>query len=76
LELAREKLRQLEAPDTAPVPLSVPWDSSPAALYPQQNDLFAAAEPHPVVAELAEINPDELSPKEALALLYQLREKL
>jgi hypothetical protein len=29
-----------------------------------------------VVAELAEINPDELSPKEALALLYQLREKL
>ena len=76
LELAREKLRQLEAPDTAPVPLSMPWDSSPAARYPQQNDLFAAAEPHPVVAELAEINPDELSPKEALALLYQLREKL
>ena len=46
-----------------------------------QNDLFAGAgktiEPEPpedpVRAELAKINPDELSPREALELLYRLK---
>jgi DNA mismatch repair protein MutS len=31
-----------------------------------------AAAPHPVVAELNELNPDELSPREALEALYRL----
>ncbi|HKO89025.1 MAG TPA: DNA mismatch repair protein MutS, partial [Burkholderiales bacterium] len=46
-----------------------------------QPDLFVAnaiaepmeAEPHPVVDTLADINPDELSPREALELLYKLK---
>jgi DNA mismatch repair protein MutS len=32
-----------------------------------------AAGPSPVVARLAEVHPDELSPREALALLYELK---
>jgi DNA mismatch repair protein MutS len=44
-----------------------------------QSDLFAAAapesasEPHPALDLLAAIKPDELSPKEALELLYKLK---
>jgi DNA mismatch repair protein MutS len=43
-------------------------------------DLFSAAVPapepavsHPALDALADLNPDELSPKEALALIYKLR---
>ena len=45
-----------------------------------QNDLFAGAapppenEPHPALDLLASIKPDELSPKEALELLYKLKQ--
>ena len=44
-----------------------------------QTDLFAGAapapeaEPHPALDLLAAIKPDELSPKEALELLYKLK---
>ncbi len=44
-----------------------------------QSDLFAgaapepASEPHPVLDLLASVKPDELSPKEALELLYKLK---
>jgi DNA mismatch repair protein MutS len=50
-----------------------------------QRDLFKAADPAPVagapeepgaVKRLREIDPDTLSPKEALELLYQLRKQL
>lgn len=41
---------------------------------PQQRDLFATIEkPHPVITQLQELNPDQLSPKEALDLIYQLK---
>lgn len=41
---------------------------------PEQRDLFSqVTEPHPVLTHLRELNPDQLSPKEALDLLYQLR---
>lgn len=33
-------------------------------------------EEHPIISELKGINPDELSPKEALELFYKIREKL
>ncbi len=45
-----------------------------------QSDLFAAvapepaAEPHPALDLLASIKPDELSPKEALEILYKLKQ--
>jgi DNA mismatch repair protein MutS len=44
------------------------------AQAPAQQDLFAAVcEDHSVVARLKEINPDQLSAKEALDLIYQLK---
>lgn len=40
----------------------------------QQQDLFAEPQQeHPVVLQLREINPDQLTPKEALELMYQLK---
>jgi len=46
----------------------------------QQPDLFAAAraapEPHPLFAQLRAIDPDTLSPKEALELIYRLKRTL
>ena len=52
-----------------------------AAVNPLQPDLFAQdfsveapeAEPHPVVEQLAAIDPDSLTPREALDLLYALK---
>ena len=52
-----------------------------ACFNPQQPDLFAslpepepvAPEPHPALVQLAAINPDELTPRQALELLYALR---
>jgi len=44
---------------------------SPRAM---QQDLFASMQPvHPVILQLQEINPDQLTPKEALDLVYQLK---
>ena len=48
----------------------------------QQPDLFAPArapaapEPHPVTAALADVDVDALTPREALALLYELKAQL
>ncbi|HET7776585.1 MAG TPA: DNA mismatch repair protein MutS, partial [Azospira sp.] len=64
---AKKELRQLE---------------TRAAVDPLQPDLFAAAvageeapeEPaHPALERLGEIDPDSLSPREALDLLYELK---
>lgn len=66
IKRAREKLVSLEQRDvdnTAQAPRTTP----------QQNDLFAAA-PHPVVEALENIDVDDLTPREALALLYQWRD--
>ncbi|MEK7736424.1 MAG: DNA mismatch repair protein MutS, partial [Pseudomonadota bacterium] len=44
-----------------------------------QSDLFAAApvlpeaEPHPALDALRDLDPDALSPREALEILYQLK---
>ncbi len=67
VQLAKRKLLQLENQTIAATP---------------QNDLFAVdAEPeepplHPVVAELERIQPDDLTPKQALELLYTLKKQL
>jgi DNA mismatch repair protein MutS len=51
-----------------------------AAVDPLQPDLFAQGgpepaepEPHPVVARLAAIDPDRLTPREALDAIYSLK---
>ena len=38
-----------------------------------QLDLFANQDSHPAISVLEEINPDELSPKQAMELVYQLK---
>jgi DNA mismatch repair protein MutS len=40
-----------------------------------QSDLFASL-PHPVLEELARINPDDVTPRQALDLLYSLKTRI
>ena len=65
---ARQKLNSLESES----------DVQPAVQQPAaqayQNDLFASAEPHPAVEMLDKISPDDLTPRAALDLIYQLKE--
>jgi DNA mismatch repair protein MutS len=64
---ARRKLTQLEQQNIQTGP---------------QGDMFVAAVPeqdlpiHPVVSELETIEPDELTPRQALEMLYQLKKLL
>lgn len=43
------------------------------SIAPQQVDLFVAPVTHPVINELTNLQPDSLSPKEALDALYRLK---
>ena len=63
LGAAREKLAELEGATVAVAP-------------PSQEDLFSRAEPDPVLLELEQLDVDALSPREALELLYQIRDRL
>ena len=68
IDRAREHLTALEHQ-------SLSQQSRPAAKagkVPQQNDLFAMA-PHPLIEQLQQLNPDELTPRQALELLYTWR---
>ncbi len=66
---ARRYLGELEQRPTSP------QATSPAALdQPLQMGLFTA--PSPAIAALAAIEPDELTPKQALEALYRLRSML
>jgi len=65
LTLARDKLTQLEAGK-----LHIETVSSPA-----QDDLFSNPAEHPALAKLKEIDPDSLTPRAALDLLYELRKQ-
>lgn len=59
---AREKLQSLE------------HQSYQATPMPHQHDfLMQIDEPHPAIVQLENIDPDQLSPKEALEALYQLK---
>jgi len=40
-----------------------------------QSDLFASL-PHPVLEELGRINPDDVTPRQALELLYSLKSRI
>ncbi|MCJ8299629.1 MAG: DNA mismatch repair protein MutS, partial [Pseudomonadales bacterium] len=71
---ARAKLRQLEQGSAQQNLLG----GSQGADNPMQSDMFAAVtvETHPVVEALSQINPDELTPREALDALYTLQQQL
>ena len=62
IQQARQKLAMLEQPATTPVPAVT-----------VQSDLFASAEPHPVVELIESTDPDNMSPRQAMELLYTLR---
>lgn len=66
IQRAKQKLQELENQAYQQVVQHSP--------VPEQRDLFAEAEEvHPVITQLQEINPDQLTPKEALELVYQLK---
>jgi len=70
LTMARDKLYELERSPT----VSAPNSSRPVV---EQTDLFAAtAKPHPVLTMLEEVEPDSLTPRDALALLYALKSQI
>jgi DNA mismatch repair protein MutS len=64
IEKAKTKLKYLE--DQA-------YSEQQAAKGVNQLDLFLSNESHPVLTLLEEIKPDDLSPREALELLYTLK---
>lgn len=71
IKQARSKLQQLERDSLAQTqaPLSITKHA------PQQTELFVEAE-HPVLLELKSLNPDDLSARQALDLLYKLKQCL
>ncbi|WP_119395341.1 DNA mismatch repair protein MutS [Salinibius halmophilus] len=73
IERAQSMLHTLEQPDHQIKPSQI--EPASASKAPQQFDLFAAT-PHPLISELEGINPDEITPRQALELLYELRQKL
>lgn len=70
IERAREHLAQLEKQS-----LSQQASSISTTNQPMQNDLFASV-PHPLVDELQRLKPDDLSPRQALDLLYKWKTEM
>ncbi|MDO6527679.1 DNA mismatch repair protein MutS [Motilimonas sp. 1_MG-2023] len=69
IKQAKQKLHQLETQADQP--------KSPTTSAPSQPSLpFAVETEHPAVTQLAQINPDELSPRQALDLIYLLKKAL
>ena len=75
IDQARDKLAQLEAESIAESHQQPASKQDGQALAPPgQGDLFGSAS-HPAVDYLERLNPDEISAKEALAILYELKNK-
>ncbi|GLZ88217.1 DNA mismatch repair protein MutS [Metapseudomonas resinovorans] len=72
IQRAREHLARLE---TTSLPHDAPRQDPGQPSAPMQSDLFASL-PHPVLDELAKIKPDDLTPRQALELLYTLKSRL
>ncbi|TDG14221.1 DNA mismatch repair protein MutS [Seongchinamella unica] len=73
LRAAGEKLGELEAGRGQPGGGLTGQVAPPAS---PQVDLFAGATSHPVIDELEELDVDDLSPRQALETLYELKRKL
>ena len=69
---AREHLARLE---TTSLPHETPRSEPGKPAAPLQNDLFATL-PHPILEELAKINPDDMTPRRALELLYSWKTRV
>jgi len=70
LDSARDKLRELERGDR------IAGQAVGAVTPPAQVDLFSTPASHPVVTALKDIDLDDLSPREALQTLYELKSRL
>lgn len=66
IKRAREHLARLE---TTSLPHETTRSASAQVGAPLQSDMFAAL-PHPLLEALGKINPDDLTPRQALELLY------
>lgn len=76
LNAAQEKLEELER-GALVSPAHIPIDeTSRTQGQPAQNDLFGGRQPHPVVDALEALNVDDLSPRQALEKLYDLKSQL
>ncbi len=69
---AKEHLQRLE---TTSLPHEQPKAKPGKPAAPMQSDLFASL-PHPVLEELGRLKPDDLTPRQALDLLYSLQTRL
>jgi len=67
LKAAQDKLTELESVDRAKAPTATAGPASP------QSDLFSTIEPHPVVELLESLDVDDMSPRQALQKLYELK---
>ncbi|MCY1348075.1 DNA mismatch repair protein MutS [compost metagenome] len=63
---ARQHLARLE---TTSLPHEAPHGTAGQPVAPVQNDLFATL-PHPVLEELQRLDPNDITPRQALELLY------
>ena len=70
IQNARQKLQLLEAEPSAQPDNMLP--PTVRETPPPQADLFATT-PHPAVTQLEQITPDDLTPRQAHELLYQLK---
>ncbi len=72
IQRARDKLQQLEQ-DASPLPTTA-TSSNRTAVEPMQSEMFATIV-HPAVEYLQRLDPDEITAKEALKILYELKQK-
>ncbi|MEZ5571852.1 MAG: DNA mismatch repair protein MutS [Halioglobus sp.] len=70
LQAAQQKLQELER--TATIGIA----STQATALPAQNDLFSSAVSHPAVTLLRALDVNDLSPRQALDKLYELKSKV
>lgn len=81
--LAKQQLDHLEKEKSTEVGLVTPMPaaSNPVASAsaphdPYQNDMFSAGAPHPAIEALDDMDPDDLSPRQALEAIYSLKKLL
>jgi DNA mismatch repair protein MutS len=73
---ARDKLQQLERDSLQQSHKPATNTFTKTAAAPLQTELFTQYEPHPVIQQLTTLNPDDLTARQALDLLYALKQKL
>ncbi|MBD7978369.1 MULTISPECIES: DNA mismatch repair protein MutS [Pseudomonas] len=72
IDRAREHLARLEVTS---LPHETPRAQPGQSVAPLQSDMFASL-PHPVVDELSRLDPDGLTPRQALDLLYGWKKRI